>query len=43
MNQFPIIQSLGPPPEKHADRIVAEMLKLIVVAHAKCCRQSVPP
>jgi hypothetical protein len=36
MNQFPIIQSLGPPPEKHADRIVAEMLKLIVVAHAKC-------
>jgi hypothetical protein len=36
MNQFPIIQSLGSPPEKHADRIVAEMLKLIVAAHATC-------
>src|SRR5262245_45559980 len=36
MNQFPIIQSLGSPPEKHADRIVAEMLKLIVAAQATC-------
>jgi hypothetical protein len=29
------IQSIGPPPEKHADRVVADMLKVIVAARAK--------
>jgi hypothetical protein len=34
MNQLPIIQSIGPAPERHADRIVAEMLKWIVANYA---------
>src|SRR6516162_7907985 len=29
------IASVGPPPEKHADRVVAEMLRLIVRVHAR--------
>jgi hypothetical protein len=29
------IQSIGPPPEKHADRVVAEMLRLTAADHAK--------
>ena len=33
MNMMPRIQSVGPPPEKHADRVVAEMLRWIVKAH----------
>jgi hypothetical protein len=28
------INSVGPPPEKHADRVVAEMLRLIIRVHA---------
>lgn len=32
---FPIIRSVGPPPELHADRIVAEMLRVIVKASAQ--------
>jgi hypothetical protein len=32
MNQMPEIQSIGSPPEKHADRVVLEMLKVIAGA-----------
>ena len=30
----PKIGSVGPPPEKHADRVVAEMMRLIIRVHA---------
>jgi hypothetical protein len=30
-----MIQSVGPPPERHADRIVAEMLRQLAVQRAK--------
>jgi hypothetical protein len=33
--QLPTIQSLGSPPEKHADRIVADMLRVIARARRK--------
>jgi hypothetical protein len=36
MQQFPTITSLGLPPEKHADRIVAEMLRIIAAKRAEC-------
>jgi hypothetical protein len=29
------IQSIGPPPEKHADRVVAEMLRIMAAEHAR--------
>src|SRR5262245_23465312 len=29
------IQSLGPPPEKHADRVVAELMKQLAAKHAR--------
>lgn len=32
---LPIIKSVGPPPEKYADRIVAEMLRMIVRARTQ--------
>jgi hypothetical protein len=31
---LPRINSVGPPPEMHADRVVAEMLRLIIRVHA---------
>jgi hypothetical protein len=39
MNELPRIQSLGLPPEKHADRIVAAMLRVIVEERAICWRK----
>jgi hypothetical protein len=31
---FPRIDSVGAPPERHADRVVADMMRLIIEAHA---------
>jgi hypothetical protein len=39
MNELPRIQSLGLPPEKHADRIVAAMLRVIVEERVLCWRR----
>jgi hypothetical protein len=36
MNQLPSIQSLGRPPELHADRVVAQMLQIITRDRARC-------
>ena len=32
---FPCIQSVGAPPERHADRVVAEMLRQLAEARAR--------
>jgi hypothetical protein len=39
MNELPRIQSLGLPPEKHADRIVAAMMRVIVEERAESWRK----
>jgi len=33
----PVIQSIGLPPEKHADRVVAEMLRFIAREQVRRC------
>jgi hypothetical protein len=39
MNELPRIQSLGLPPEKHADRVVAAMMRVIAEERARCWRK----
>ena len=36
IDELPTIKSLGLPPEKHADRVVREMLKVLTAAHQWC-------
>jgi hypothetical protein len=35
MKRLPEIQSIGPPPEKHADRVIAEIMRFIVGVRAR--------